>query len=175
MAFLAILLFTIHPIHTEVIANVKSRDEIFSLLFIALTFIFFFRYDLKKTRKDIVRGMICFLLALLSKEYAIALLVLIPAGLMIFHKRKFSKLSWIVLPLAGVLVAYAFCRLGAVGFANAPINEDKQDILNDPYLVANAEQMLASKLNRLDDYLQLLVYPNPLVSDYSYAHFPIQK
>lgn len=122
-----------------------------------------------------MRGMICFLLALLSKEYAIALLVLIPAGLMIFHKRKFSKLSWIVLPLAGVLVAYAFCRLGAVGFANAPINEDKQDILNDPYLVANAEQMLASKLNRLDDYLQLLVYPNPLVSDYSYAHFPIQK
>ena len=175
VAFLAILLFTIHPIHTEVIANVKSRDEIFSLLFIALTFIFFFRYDLKKTRKDIVRGMICFLLALLSKEYAIALLVLIPAGLMIFHKRKFSKLSWIVLPLAGVLVAYAFCRLGAVGFANAPINEDKQDILNDPYLVANAEQMLASKLNRLDDYLQLLVYPNPLVSDYSYAHFPYSK
>lgn len=175
VAFLAILLFTIHPIHTEVIANVKSRDEIFSLLFIALTFIFFFRYDLKKTRKDIVRGMICFLLALLSKEYAIALLVLIPAGLMIFHKRKISTLSWIILPLAGVLVAYAFCRLGAVGFANAPINEDKQDILNDPYLVANAEQMLASKLNRLDDYLQLLVYPNPLVSDYSYAHFPYSK
>lgn len=38
LPFLAALLFTIHPIHTEVVANIKSRDEIFALLFSIITF-----------------------------------------------------------------------------------------------------------------------------------------
>jgi hypothetical protein len=44
LAFLAALVFTMHPIHSEAIANVKSRDEIFSLIFISLTFFYTFRY-----------------------------------------------------------------------------------------------------------------------------------
>lgn len=35
-ALLTTLLFIIHPIHTEVVANIKSRDEILSFLFIIL-------------------------------------------------------------------------------------------------------------------------------------------
>src|ERR1044072_4371477 len=80
IAFLSVLLFTIHPIHTEVVANVKSRDEIFSLLFITLTFIYFFRYELYRRRKDMWLGVAAFFLALLSKEYAVALVVLLPAA-----------------------------------------------------------------------------------------------
>ncbi|MBS1636707.1 MAG: tetratricopeptide repeat protein [Bacteroidetes bacterium] len=44
IAFLSALLFLMHPMHTEVIANVKSRDEIFSLIFISLTFFFSYKY-----------------------------------------------------------------------------------------------------------------------------------
>ena len=44
LAFLAALLFTMHPIHSEAIANVKSRDELFSLIFITLTFFYTFKY-----------------------------------------------------------------------------------------------------------------------------------
>ena len=44
MAFLSALLFLTHPMHTEAIANVKSRDEIFSLIFISLTFLYSFKY-----------------------------------------------------------------------------------------------------------------------------------
>ena len=45
MAFLAALLFVIHPIHTEVVANIKSSDELLSLLFILLTLIFVYKND----------------------------------------------------------------------------------------------------------------------------------
>lgn len=38
LPFLATLLFVIHPLHTEVVANIKSRDEIFALLFSLITF-----------------------------------------------------------------------------------------------------------------------------------------
>jgi hypothetical protein len=51
IAFITCLLFLIHPLHTEVIANVKSRDEILSFLFIVLTFIKVFRY--KETKKPL--------------------------------------------------------------------------------------------------------------------------
>lgn len=176
IAFLTILLFTIHPIHTEVIANVKSRDEIFSLLFIGLTFIFFFQYDLKKKRKDMVWGMVCFFLALLSKEYAAVMIFLIPASLMIFHKRKLGDLMKLVIPIGMVMLVYVLVRLGAIGgAAAAPVDKSKQDPLNDPYLYASVEQTVASKINRLDDYLWLLIVPYPLVSDYSYQNFAYSR
>ena len=34
LAFVTCLLFAVHPIHTEVIANVKSRDELIAFIFI---------------------------------------------------------------------------------------------------------------------------------------------
>jgi tetratricopeptide (TPR) repeat protein len=173
IAFLTVLLFAIHPIHTEVIANVKSRDEIFSILFIGLTFIFFFRYDLKKRGKDVAWGMVCFFLAFLSKEYAAMMVFLIPLSLMIFHKRKFKDLVYLVFPIAGVVLVYLIFRLGSIGgTAAAPVDVSKQDPLNDPYLYAKPQQEALSKINRLDDYLYLLFFPWPLVSDYSYQHFP---
>ena len=149
LAFLSALLFLMHPIHSEAIANVKSRDEIFSLIFISLTFLYSFRFiDYQNYAKEAVKKtsasafyffivivlVICyfysvlqtgiflllpsvligimilyssyltfikgqklpkplillwaavnFLLALLSKEYAVVLLGLIPVGLYVFN------------------------------------------------------------------------------------------
>src|SRR5690606_11975243 len=36
LLFMAMLLYAVHPIHTEVVANIKSRDEILSLLFLTI-------------------------------------------------------------------------------------------------------------------------------------------
>ncbi|HTL81518.1 MAG TPA: tetratricopeptide repeat protein [Bacteroidia bacterium] len=172
IAFLSVLLFTIHPIHTEVIANVKSRDEIFSLIFITLTLIFFFRYDLHRKSKDMWKGVISFFLAFLSKEYAIVLLALLPMGIMVFHKRKASEVIQPMLPFLGVVFVYFILRISTVGVASAPVDMKNQDPLNDPYMFATSEQKFASEVDRLDDYLWLLCYPVTLVSDYSYQHFP---
>ncbi|MGL5888791.1 MAG: glycosyltransferase family 39 protein, partial [Bacteroidia bacterium] len=86
IAFLAVLLFGMHPIHTEVVSNVKSRDEIFSLLFIALTFISFFRYSDTRMMKHLIWGGVWFFFALLSKEYAFALFGILPIGLYLFRR-----------------------------------------------------------------------------------------
>ena len=85
LAFLTTLLFAIHPIHTEVVANMKSRDEIFSFLFIILTFIYTFKaLELKKIKYFMIAGFMYFL-ALLSKEYAFTLMILIPMTIFIFR------------------------------------------------------------------------------------------
>ncbi len=90
LAFLAALLFLMHPIHSEAIANVKSRDEIFSLIFISLTFFYSFKYMEDKTNKNLFWAAFNFLLALLSKEYAVVLVVLIPVAFYVFDQIEFN-------------------------------------------------------------------------------------
>ncbi|MBL7910357.1 MAG: tetratricopeptide repeat protein [Bacteroidia bacterium] len=90
LAFLAALLFTMHPIHSEAIANVKSRDEIFSLIFISLTFLYSFKYMETKKPLDLFWAAFMFLLALLSKEYGIMLLILVPLAVYTFTDNDFD-------------------------------------------------------------------------------------
>lgn len=90
IAFLAAILFLMHPIHSEAIANVKSRDEIFSLIFISLTFFYSFKYMAEKTQRALFLASFNFLLALLSKEYAIVLVALIPIAFYVFHTFDFD-------------------------------------------------------------------------------------
>lgn len=182
IAFLTVLLFVIHPIHTEVIANVKSRDEIFSLMFIVLTLEYFFRYDLIRERKNVLWGCAFFILAFLSKEYAIVLVALIPLGLMIFHQRKLNDLLYLILPIGAVLLTYGLIRIGiredvpkltaSERLAQEIQKKKTMDPLNEPYMFCKGPQELLSKINRLDDYVWLLIFPFPLAADYSYQHFP---
>ena len=51
--FWVLTLFAVHPIHTEVVANLKSRDEIMALLFFLLAAIAFVRYLKEDKIKDI--------------------------------------------------------------------------------------------------------------------------
>jgi len=90
LAFLAALLFTMHPIHSEAIANVKSRDEIFSLIFLSLTFFYTFKYLETKKNKELFWASLMFLLALLSKEYAVTLLILVPLAVYTFTENDFD-------------------------------------------------------------------------------------
>jgi hypothetical protein len=113
LAFLAALLFTMHPIHSEAIANVKSRDEIFSLIFVSLTFLYSFKYLETKKNKDLFWASFMFLMALLSKEYAVMLFLLIPFAVYTFTENNvqkeyvFTKLSAKIL----VVLAAAFLTI----------------------------------------------------------------
>ena len=109
--FLAAILFAVHPIHTEVVANIKSRDEIFSLFFIALSFLFGFRYLARGYKLDACMFSVVFFLALLSKEFAILLLLFIPVMVYLFKpdfKDWLSLKIVIAVSLTIVLVLFAW-------------------------------------------------------------------
>lgn len=114
MAFLSALIFLAHPMHTEAIANVKSRDEIFSLIFISLTFLYSFRYLEDKKPTTLFWACVMFLLALLSKEYAVVLLGLIPLAVWTFTKHSFD-LQKFLKPVAG----FAALGFGGIIFLKA--------------------------------------------------------
>jgi protein O-mannosyl-transferase len=106
MAFLAALIFLAHPVHSEVIANVKGRDEILSLIFMSLTFLFSFKFMNNKKTSTLTVASIMFLLALLSKEFAIMLLLLIPIAMFVFNKIKIDVLPLTLLTICYLLVFF---------------------------------------------------------------------
>jgi len=107
LAFLAAFLFCIHPIHTEVIANMKSRDEIFSIIFIILTFISVFKYYETRETKHMIWSGINYFLALLSKEYAITMIAVIPVTLYLFDQNfKIKNYYNLSVALGSLFVIY---------------------------------------------------------------------
>jgi len=169
LAFIAVLLFTIHPIHSEVVANVKSRDEILSLLFIVLTFITALRYrDTRKT-KDLLLSLLCFFLALLSKEYSVTLILLLPLSFYLFRQESVLRSIKSSLTYLVPLVIYFLLRFSAV---TAMAAGAEKNILNNPYLYASDAECIATKILILLDYLRLLIFPSVLSADYSYNAIP---
>jgi tetratricopeptide (TPR) repeat protein len=169
VAFLAAFLFLIHPLHTEVVANVKSRDEILSFLFIILTFISVFRYRENKKAGTLLLGLLFYFMALLSKEYAITLVALIPMLLYILKGDTFIKSLLSAAPFLIVALVYMVIRFNIVGKGATVENTD---VLNNPYMFATATEKWATKIEVLNHYLRLLIFPHPLSSDYSYSTIP---
>ncbi len=171
IVFIATLLFALHPIHTEVVANIKSRDEILSLLFILLSFRYFLNYiDTGKSLQLWLAGSSVFL-AFLSKEYAYALVVLLPLAITTFRpmaKNNAGKMLPAMLMLLAATMVFTMIRYSVVGMNII----EQDDILNNPYLHATPVEALATKIFVLGKYLLLLLFPHPLSADYSYPHFP---
>lgn len=166
MAFLSTILFAIHPLHTEVVANIKSLDEIISISLIMLTFIFSLRYVRERKKNLLIWGCVFYLLALLAKEYAVTLVFFIPLLFYLLDKKNIGDIIAATMPYAGVLVLYIAIRLNAVGFHSKTIGSG--DILSNPYLYATPMQKLATEWFVMGKYIKLLFIPYPLSADYSY-------
>lgn len=170
VAFVTCLIFLIHPIHTEVISNVKSRDEILSFLFVILTFIAALRYREDRTqKKNLFYGLLYYFLALLSKEYAVTLVILIPMLLFIISKDDLKESFIATLPYLAVCLIYLYIRFKVVGVGKT---EPNADVLNSPFKFATDTEKWATKFDIILRYLKLMFYPHPLSSDYSYNTIP---
>src|SRR5678815_608922 len=91
IAFIACLLFITHPVHTEVVANIKSRDEILSLFFVLLSIHQYAGWYKTNHWKSILFAGLAFLAALLSKEGAITATVVFPFIGWLFYKKSFGS------------------------------------------------------------------------------------
>lgn len=170
LPFLAALFFVVHPIHTEVVANLKSRDEIFSLSFILLTSIFYIQYFQQHKKKFAWLALLFYVLAFLSKEYAFVLVILIP-----LYYYLTQKTSVVNMLKANWFLGFTLASIILFGIRFIITNSTKTeitDVLNNPYLYAQPNEVLPSKIVTWLKYLQLLFFPTKLSSDYSYNTFP---
>lgn len=180
-AFLVSLLFLAHPVHTEVVANIKGRDEIMSLFFSVTSFIFIIRFIDSNALKDLIIACIIFFAGLLSKENTITFLAVIPAGLMLFRQIPLRKSFLSIIPLLGVSIIFIWIRYTILGAG--PVQTGIRDLMNDPfikwtgsnYVPLDWGEKYATVSFTLGKYLQLLIFPHPLTHDYYPRQIPIMR
>jgi len=172
-AFICTMLYAAHPLHTEVVSNIKSRDELLCFLFAIISLLFFSTYYFKNKVYALVAGGVFFFLSVLSKETGITFLVIIPLSLFIINGFNLRRQSLAVLTLSIFTFLFFFIRYRL----NIGVDTGGQ-IAMFTNVMAGAESTgdrLATAFFILGKYIGLLLFPHPLVSDYSYAQTEIKS
>jgi len=86
------LIFAVHPIHTEAVAWVSGRTDSLSCTFFFAAFIYYIKYSENPAIKNIVLLLLFYMLALLAKEMAITLPVVIILFDFIYNRFDFKKM-----------------------------------------------------------------------------------
>ena len=105
-----VLLFVSHPIHTEVVANIKSRDEILSLLFGLISFNKLYKYIKGSKQINLYMSIVFFLIALLSKESSIGFFGIIVLLLYFLKPFNLKKTFQTLLPYIIVIILFLIIR-----------------------------------------------------------------
>lgn len=109
LVFLAVLLFSVHPINTEVVSSIKCRDNLLSMLLSINSSIFFLKYF--KENKQIYYlaiSTLLLLIALLSKLDAFGFCFLYIGYLVfILRERKINKIVSVIILIIIVSIAYS--------------------------------------------------------------------
>ena len=152
ISFFASLLFSAHPVHTEVVAYASGRVDSLAALFVLLAFAFYLRSIASGNHVFTGISALAFVLALCSKENSIIL----PGLLILYHFafRRKIKIS-VYAPVIFVAVLYIFLRafiLKAVPLGVPPF--------------ASVIERLPGFFVAIPKYLRILVLPINLHMEY---------
>lgn len=163
------LFFVFNPVHTEVVANIKSLDEILGLLGFVISLFFFLKYLDHNRITDLVFSLLGFLFALFSKESTLALLPVFPLlvwlreGLNI--KKMFKKTYLYLVPPILFIICF-------VTFTNGNEAQGNIQLVENSILGCDGTiQLILFKIQLIYTYiLQSIINVNP-THDYAYRHF----
>ncbi len=167
--FMIILLFIAHPVHTEVVASLKNRDEILAFLFGILCLWYFINYLDKGKFFAVPIALIFYFLAYLSKPSVVTFIFIIP--LAIYFKQGFRLKSFLLvftlLLIASVLAFY-------LPRTFLPNPERTKLFFENPLLVEeNIFIRFSTGFYILLYYIKLLIFPHPLRYYYGYDMIPV--
>ncbi len=165
------LLFLLHPIHTEVVANIKSRDELLCFLFGLISMYYAYTYaSTEKTKHWFFAGF-AFFLCLLCKENGFTFLPLIPLVLYYFNSLSLAKIARITLPF--VLLALLNLLLRTVVLDSIFLTKSLVVMDNSLLASKSLSEQLATNFTMLVHAIWILIFPVNLSYDYSFNQFPI--
>jgi len=114
IAFLCSILFLIHPIHTEVVDNLKCRDELLSLTFGLLALWYSIKIYDNPNYKNFILIILFLLLGVFSKQTAILFLAIIPLSFFFFREIRIKNLSYFLISFIIIFVSIHFIRTNFV-------------------------------------------------------------
>lgn len=179
-AFLATLLFAAHPIHVEVVANIKGCDEIWALLgSLGSLWLVLLAMD-KGQFKYVLAAAAVYVVGVFSKENAFLFVALTPLALFFFRTKKISEIVKYSAPLWAVAGIFLAVRTKILGFTASAA---PGDMMNNPFRKVDSNgywvdfsmnEWLGTIGHTLTKYVQLLFAPFTLTHDYYPRHIEIQ-
>ena len=166
LAFLAAVLFALHPIHTEAVANIKGRDEIFAMLGATAALWCCLKYVDKHQWWYLLLALLAITFGLFSKENAITYLAVVPLSLYYYDNSGKRKADYFVTLLPILLGSIFFVAVRSNALGGIMPEEGVSNILNNPFIHSSKAQEIATVLITWGIYLKLLFFPHPLTHDY---------
>ena len=165
------ILFIVHPIHTEVVGNVKSRDELLCFLFALLALWSAIKFVRKQHWIWLVAIFLFMVLSFLSKLSSLTFIAIIPLTIYFFE-----NVNWKVhLKILGVLllplIIYRFINTQLID----TVGNRSLLFIENPLFVNGAGffDKIPMAFFSVFYYIKLLFVPHPLLSYYGYDHVSI--
>lgn len=166
--FAVILLFIAHPVHTEVVASLKNRDEMLSMIFSLLTLQMLLKYHDRNKIIFLVTGLLLYVLAFLSKPTALAFWFVFPLVFWFFTDMKPKK----ILTITG-LITLMIILGGMMPFFFLERVRDFSMVENPLYFEDSIWYILGTGMYSLGYYFKILLIPHPLLYYYGYDMVPV--
>jgi tetratricopeptide (TPR) repeat protein len=169
--FLIVLLFMAHPIHTEVVASLKNRDEMLAFLFGISGMYTLLNYGYTHRSKYLILACLYFVLGCVSKASVAPMFILYALTLYYFTDIKPSKITAVgavlfITMLAAVLIPVLMLP---------PTFRTNFYFENALYFEKSIWVRLGTAMLSLLFYLRILIYPWPLLYYYGYNMIPLSN
>lgn len=173
------MLYLLHPLHVEAVANIKSRDEILAFLFALASCWMALRFYDSGKWKHLFLAVLAFFLGFLSKESAVAMLPLIGFAILIQPGNMRKKVLYLLpLPLMamavmGILRWAEASTVDQAVTAGAGIFQENLGLGNPILGASNDSLSLPTACTLFLRYLKEFFWPWPLVYYSGYDHIAL--
>ncbi len=172
VAFIGALIFAVHPIHTEVVANIKSRDELLCFLFAFWALILFLKFMKQGKMMHLVLGSIILYLSIISKENTVVFMGVVPVLFFLFKNDDSGRAIKITLAAIIPIVLFIIVRNRVLTAYDANTSGSIEFIDNALVQAPDVMTRIATSIYISGKYLWMMFVPYPLVCNYSYNAIP---
>lgn len=157
VAFLAGLLFSLHPVQVEAITYMTASIDMAGVVFMFISFYWFIRYwsEGQRRPKDYWLSLVFALLAVFTHELMISIPILFAWYLFCVKKVKLGKMAVSVWPYAGIVLFYVACKYSVLG-----------DIARGPYVYGSFYLTMLIILKAFAKYVFIVLFPITLTHNH---------
>lgn len=169
-SFFVCLLFLAHPLHTEVVDNIKCRDEILAMLFTIIAMLFVWKHIETKKAIYLFLAPASFFLGVLSKHTILPFLALVPLAIWFFTDVNWKRiLLFYALPFLGFALLSVLIQKNVL----PPMSRTFQAFENPLPEGQDFMVRTATSFYVLGRYIWLHFIPYPLVYYYGHRYIPL--
>lgn len=172
-AFVGAFIFAIHPVHTEIVANIKSRDELLCFLFAFAGLNVFLKYMQENKIQHLLLGVLFMYLSFISKENVITFIGVVPLLFFMYQRADNKRAILITAGMVVSTIAFIAVRHMVLTEYKANVQSGTIEFIDNALTKApNFATRLATGVLICGKYLWLLFIPAPLICNYSFNAIP---